>query len=153
MTKKTNLLQNEEQIVLSYELLQLMDWLMKYEPEGLKKLISKAFKRGLSRTFSRTIDSQNLSALSADTVANFISLLEVLLVEAGSEQENKSSLNRDLLPELGHIDLSNCHYSVIQSSAEVAFSKKEKNPNENTQELLYKELLKRWKPHKKQYEN
>lgn len=153
MTKKPNVLQNEEQIVLSYELLQLMDWLMQHDTEGLKKLISKAFKRGLSRTFSRTNDSQNLAALSADTVANFIALLEILLVESGSEQENQSSLNRDLLPELDHIDLSNCHYSVLQSSAEVAFSKKEKNPSENTQELLYKELLKRWKPHKKQQEN
>ena len=153
MTKKPNLLQNEEQIVLSYELLQLMDWLMQHDSEGLKRLISKAFKRGLSRTFSRTSDSQNLAALSSDTVANFISLLEILLVESGSEQENQSFLNRNLLPELDHIDLSNCHYSIIQSSAEVAFSKKEKNPSENTQELLYKELLKRWKPHKKQQEN
>ena len=153
MAKKPNLLQNEEQIVLSYELLQLMDWLMQYEAEGLKKLISKAFKRGLSRNFNRTVDSQNLSALSSDTVANFISLLELLLVETGAEQASQSSLNRDLLPELDHIDLSSCHYSVIQSSAESAFSKKEKNPSENTQELLYKELLKRWKPHKKQPEN
>lgn len=154
MENKPNLLAQEEQIVLSYELLQLMEWLIKYDIEGLKKLIAKNLKRGLAKniTATRANDSANLPEANGEAVANFISLLEILLIETHAEME-QSNLFDHTLPELAQVDLSNCAFSVLQDSAESALSRKEQNPQANTRELLYKELLRRWKPSKQLHEN
>ncbi|HLB40892.1 MAG TPA: hypothetical protein VJJ83_03810 [Candidatus Babeliales bacterium] len=154
MKNKSSLLMQEEQIVLSYELLQLMEWLLKYDLEGLKKLIAKNLKRGLAKNIAltRTVDSVDLPEADSAVVANFISLLEILLVETHAEMEQQQLFDHDL-PELAQVDLSNCSLAVLQDSAESALSRKEQNPQANTRELLYKELLRRWKPSKQLHEN
>lgn len=154
MKNPSSLLMQEEQIVLSYELLQLMEWLLKYDLEGLKKLIAKNLKRGLAKNIAamRAVDSANLPEADGAVVANFVSLLEILLIEAQAELEQHQPLDHGL-PELAQVDLSNCALSVVQDSAESALARKEQNPQVNTREALYQELLRRWKPSKQLHEN
>jgi hypothetical protein len=76
-------------------------------------------------------------------------LLESLLHEAINEQALKKLTEKKLLPALDHIDKTVCDDSYIQFSIEKASSKLETNPKQNPQEVLFKELLKCWKPHKK----
>jgi len=155
MSRSDLVTKDEEQVVLSYELLQLMEWLLRYETDSLKKIVSRALKNGLLKSLKKSAQVSNSSDMSnmSNTIASFINLLELLLLESTNEHDTSNIINKNLLPELSHIDTTNCNPSIIQSSAAIVSSKKEKNPRENAQELLFKEILKRWKPKKKQSEN
>ena len=54
-----NEVSNDNQFVLSYELLALLRWLAEYDVEKLKKLISKAVASGLKDQVSRLRESRN----------------------------------------------------------------------------------------------
>jgi hypothetical protein len=57
------------------------------------------------------------------------------------------------MPAIEHIDQTSCDPEMVHLSIEHASTQKAKNPQVNAQELLYKELLRRWKPSKKQLIN
>lgn len=145
----------EDKIILSYELLQLMEWLVENEAESLKKLISKGLKRGF---YERLQESQNYKEhYSSDdmqtNVLDFLGLLEVLLLEATNEQMISNVLQKNLMPAIDHVDTKNCDISTVKSSIAIASSKIERNPKGNAQEVFLKELLKRWKPNKSNVAN
>ena len=52
------------------------------------------------------------------------------------------------MPTIDHIDSTICDDATVRSSVEKATAKSEQHPKANAQELLFKELLKRWKPSK-----
>lgn len=138
---------NSDQLVLSYELLQLLEWLVENEAEPLKKIIKRSLSKGLNKKLQRQ-DNLNSAELQR-SVVDFLELLEVLLFESNQEVEVSDVIRKNLMPAIDHIDTSNLTLATIQSSAAIASTKKEKNPSENAEELLFKELLKRWKPKKK----
>jgi len=140
-------LKNSDQLVLSYELLQLLGWLIENESETLKKIIKRALSKGLNRKLQH---QEQLNAAELQRVViDFLELLEILLFEAHQEVGVSDVIRKNLMPALHHIDPSNLTMATVQSSAAIASTKKEKNPAENAEELLFKELLKRWKPKKK----
>ncbi len=139
---------SSDQLVLSYELLQLLEWLMEHETDSLKRIIKRALGKGLNKELKRRPESYESHELQGNII-DFLELLEVLLVESGHELNVDSIVRKDLLPAIDHIDTSDFGSGLVESSAAIATTKKEKNPQENAQELLFKELLKRWKPKKK----
>lgn len=142
---------NNNQLTISYELLYLMQWLLENEPERLKKLIVQALHKGLKEEMLAASKNKNLTT-DEDlqySVVDFLTLLESLLHEAINEQALKKLTEKKLLPALDHIDKTVCDDSYIQFSIEKASSKLEHNPQQNPQEVLFKELLKCWKPNKK----
>lgn len=138
---------NSDQLVLSYELLQLLEWLVENEAESIKKIIKRALSKGLNRKLhlQERLNSNDLQR----SVVDYLELLEVLLFEAHQEVGVDHVIRKNLMPSLNHIDTTSLNNATIQSSVAIAATKKEKNPAEDAQELLFKELLKRWKPKKK----
>lgn len=138
---------NSDQLVLSYELLQLLEWLIEHEAESLKKIVKRALSKGLNKKL-KSRELPNASAIQGNVI-DFLELLEILLFESNHEVNVSDVIRKNLMPAIDHIDISNFNAATVESSAAIASTKKEKNPHENAEELLFKELLKRWKPKKK----
>lgn len=147
--------QDTNQLTLSYELLYLMQWLIENEPEKLKTLIGQSFNNGLKeelKTIAPLSEQHSMEDLQYNII-DFLGMLETLLQEVSNEHALKRVMEKKLMPALDHIDTTNCDNETVQSSVEKASSKIDSNPERNPQELLFKELLRSWKPDKKTTSN
>jgi hypothetical protein len=146
---------NNAQFVLSYELLALLRWLVDHDADKLKKIISKALKNGLQgalHTIDQTEDPDMLNEIQ-HSITDFLHLLETLLLESVSEHVKEKARQQKLLPAIDQIDTNQCDNSTVRFSLEKATSTLANNPDANAKELLFKELLKRWKPIDKNIKN
>ncbi len=143
------------QFVLSYELLTLLRLLADHDDDKLKKIIGKALNSGLQEEMHK-IDSLDEMAL-LDSVHNgitdFLELMESLLLEVTSEHIKQKAKYQNLLPAVDQIDTTICDDTTVRFSLEKATSRMESNPEANPKEMLFKELLKRWKPSDKNVKN
>ncbi len=155
MTQSFN--NNNGQFVLSYELLYLLQWLVDHEAESLKKIIARAVRQGFRDSIANkshdTIELQSSDAHIQNSIADFLSLLDILLIETTNEHGVKKSLERNMIPALNHIDSTICKNETVESSLIKASSKLEHHSNEKLQDALLKEILKQWKPDKKSLMN
>lgn len=149
--KKNTLDNNNGQFVLSYELLYLLQWLVEHESETIKKLIHKAIKQGYRQQADRTNDFVELQVSDAiqQSIVEFLGMMDAMLIDASQEQDVNKVLHHSLIPAIKHIDSSICDSNMVESSVEKATAHVKLHPEQNAQELLFKELLRRWKPHKK----
>lgn len=139
---------NGDQFVLSYELLQLMEWLVEKDEEGLKRLIKKAIAGGLDMRIKKEKNNQLAASQAQDSIVSFLTLLEILLAESTQEQSVDHIMEKALIPAIDQVDTKVCDSPTLKSSIAIATSKSENNP-QNAQNIFLKELLKRWKPSKK----
>lgn len=156
MTKKKMLPQDNSQFVLSFELLCLLRWLVECEGDKFKKLINKAMQSGLKEELRYIQKAHVDEALMEDvqhSIVEFFGMLEALIADAINEQAIQTALEKNLMPTIDQIDSNVCDDATLRSSLEKATSKIEMNPKENPKEVLFKELLKRWKPHNKNMMN
>ena len=148
MDEKNSLTEtNSTRVLLSYELLCLLQWLATHKTDKLKKMISKALVDGLDHELQKkdTISQFGLTEDVQEGIVDFFTILESLLLEASEEHSAKKALENNLMPAIGQIDSSVCDDATVRSSIEGATSQMN-NTDENPKELLFKELLKRWKP-------
>ncbi|MFI5333302.1 MAG: hypothetical protein ACHQVS_04340 [Candidatus Babeliales bacterium] len=147
---------SHNQFVISYELLALLQWLVEHDAERLKKIIARALQNGLKK------DIQNFKVYAADAQSNediqhniveFFGLLEALLVETMNEHAMQDAVEKNLMPAIDQLDSTICDDATIRSSVEKATLKLDKSPQDNPQEVLFKEILKRWKPQNKKVLN
>lgn len=138
------------QFVISYELLYLLQWIVEHGSHELKMLVGKALAAGLRERMHNTdTETPHVIEEMQDSIVDFFSLLEGLLLETINEQAMLKAQEKNLMPALEHIDSTMCDTATVRSSLEKATTKMTKNPNANAQQLLFEELLKRWKPNKK----
>lgn len=146
---------NEEHFVVSAELLKLLQWLVTYEQESLKKLLVSALNQGLKYELddqiesSKEQDSQDLQ----ESIVDFFTLLEMLLHETTHEHAATSQLQRSMIPAIYHIDTTECDEASVAQSVAKATDAVRNKTGENPKEVLCKELLRRWKPLKKAFAN
>lgn len=139
-------------LLLSFELLHLLQWLIDHEEDELKRLVAKAVKHGYrdtSVTCSDFVEMQVSDPAIQHSIVEFLGLMDTLLFESHNEQDVDEVLSRSAIPALNQIDSSVCNQDVVETSLDKAHAQLQKDPKENVQELLLKELLKRWKPAKK----
>jgi hypothetical protein len=136
----------DNQFAISYELLQLLEWLLEHEQEALKKLIAKALVQGLyEKAHIRTTTSPEELQ---QTVVDFFNVMEQTLYELMNQHEVQNLLQKSSMPFLDHLDTTLYTPATMQQSVAKAITAS-KNKGKSAQEILFKELLKRWKPHKK----
>jgi hypothetical protein len=58
----------------------------------------------------------------------------------------QKAVEKNLMPAIDHIDATLCDTDTVRTSIEKATAKIEINSKDNPQEILFRELLKRWKP-------
>lgn len=138
------------QFVLSYELLCLFRWLAEHDIDKLKKIIGAAIASGLHEDIKRVRGTQNHLALEEmqGGIIDFFGLLESLLLDAIKDSVTQQARQKKLMPAIDQIDSTICDDETVQFSLEKAMAK-DGASTEQTKEVLFKELLKRWKPHKK----
>ncbi len=145
----------DNQCELSYELLFLLKWLVEHETPMLKKIIVRALNSGLREELGQS--DRLLNNISSDAIQNsivdFLDLFDGLLHETISEGSLKKALEQNLMPAINKIDSNICDKVTVQCSLDKATDHLENHPNANAKELLFKEILKRWKPQKKKMHN
>jgi len=141
----------DNQLVISFELICLLKWMLEHEDIKLKKMISRALDTGLQDKLNKKHIANK--ELMLDDIQNvlleFFDMMEALLIESLSERAIKKALEKNLMPSIDQIDSSVCDDATVRFSIEKAASQVEKNPQENIRKVLLQELLKRWKPRKK----
>ena len=139
------------QFVLSYELISLLTWLMEHDAHKLKALVTKALASGLKDRIQKEDTLGDTATLEdiQENLIDFFGMMEALLLESLNELAIQKALERDLMPSIDQIDSTVCDDATVRFSVEKATSVLDKNPQENPKDLLFKELLKRWKPRKK----
>lgn len=137
------------QFVISYELLHLLEWIVEHGSQELKQLVGKALAAGLRERMHHADSEVHVAEEMQDSIVDFFGLLEELMIETINERAILKAHEKNLMPALDHIDSTVCDTATVRSSLEKATTKMSKNPNANAQQLLFEELLKRWKPNKK----
>lgn len=139
----------DEQCELSFELLYLLKWLTEYELGTLKKIIERAIQNGFRSQLSKSQDElhdQSSMAPIHHSIIDFLDLLDTLLHEAINEHSLKTAYQKNLMPSINKIDGMSYDTAIVQHSLDKTITHLEHNPEANAKELLFKELLKRWKP-------
>jgi hypothetical protein len=143
------------QFVLSYELLALLRWLADHDADKLKKIIGKALTSGFQGELNQLnqTDETVLVDEMHHSITDFLSLLESLLIETVRENLQQKAKYQNLMPAVDQIDSTICDDNTVRFSLEKATEVIENNPTANPKEMLFKELLKRWKPIDKNLKN
>lgn len=154
MFDNNDLPNNSAQFAISHETLALLRWLIEYHAEELKSIIEKALQKGLHEALpdDAQFAMHNIQE-NHESIIDFFNLLELLLLEASDEFAIKKARENNLQPTIDQIDSTICDTITVQSSIERAATKLKDHPESSARELLFKELLKRWTPHKQQLLN
>jgi hypothetical protein len=148
---------DDNQLVISNELLKLFKWLLENDIDGLKKLTQKALRKGLKETINNTpcmhSDEYETHEDMQQYVSDFFLVMESLIQESVHEEEVNKIVERNLMPSIDKIDSASCNTQIIASSVAKAASTCESDPQEDPKTALCKELLKRWKPNKETISN
>lgn len=155
-----NFFQEGTQFVLSYELLSLLRWLIDNHPHQLQQLINKALSAGLYTKIQKQLHSplseQSIAQdneLVQQSIIDFCAHLEVMLHDQINVLLKQRAREEDLLTTIEQIDGEACDQNTVRESIEKVTAHQKKQQDSNTKELLYKEILKRWKPHDKKIIN
>jgi len=144
---------DEDHFMVSYELLQILQWFLEHEQEALKDLLAYALSNGLQGELERVARIKNnqhdLHPLKG-SIVDFFSLIEALVYEIKHEQDTQQVTQRALVPMIDKIDRAHCaDQSAMKISIAKATAAAQNIRGSNPKEVLCKELLKRWKPSKK----
>lgn len=142
---------SKNQCTVSFELLTLLQWLAAHEEPMLKKIINHALHSGLNQHLHNKteLSQQALTETIQYSIVEFFALLETLLLEALDEQTVHNAIEHKLMPAIDRIDISTCDNDTIRMSVEKTTAHLSKDQRVNAQEMLFKELLKQWRPTKK----
>lgn len=145
-----------DQFVISHELLCLLRWLLDHDADRIKRIISRSLDHGLREKLNnmqRVNDEQALDEAQMN-ILEFFGMLEILLAESLEEHAVKNAVQKGLMPAIEHIDPSECANEIVHYGLERANAKMARKLNgEKPQDILLKEILKNWKPTKKQSAN
>jgi len=141
--------EGDEQFIISQELICLLKWLVENEGGHIKRAIKKSLSSGLNNRLKKVEHNEQFNLEDAQqSIIDFFCMLEQTMLDSLNEQAVKHAVEKNLIPAIEHIDSTICDDAMIRFSIERA-STKGKKSKESPQELFFKEILKRWKPRKK----
>ena len=138
----------DNQFVISYELLALLEWFIEHEEPAVTALIRKALAQGLTLNKSAHTMSGAENADLQHIIVDYLAFLDLLLHEAVNEDEVEQVVQRALIPAINHIDKRMYDESTVSVSIAKAQAVAWKRTSFETKNVLCKELLRRWKPGK-----
>lgn len=136
-----------EQVIITPALLELLRHIVDNHALALRSFIAQV-QRTQKRISSDRRQNDDLENAQS-SIIEFLTLMESLAHETSREQEATQQMQHVLMPSINRIDTSACDDDTVQASVEHATDQFSHNATQNPQELLFKELLKRWKPTKK----
>jgi len=150
MANKKQLLEQDDQFVISYELLYIFHWILKYEQQAFKELVYRAFAKGIDDKISHQdlVSQVQHSEDIQNSIIDFFAILEEYLSTIADEASTKHLMHNQVLQTLAHIDPKRFDTSTIKSSMMAAAEKIDMANQSQAKEFLLKELLKQWNPKK-----
>ena len=144
---------DNDQFVISYELLHLLHWIIKYQPNLLKDLITKSFLQGIEDSLEQNKGMYAQLTSSEDmhnSIVDFLNFAETHIAEITDSAAVKQVMNKSMMPVMNRLDGQSVDYETVKSSFLSAVEKGKINDDTHaSQEYFFKELLKQWKPDKK----
>lgn len=148
MTQKT-FLENDDQFIVSYELLYILQWLMVYEKETFTHLVHKAFIQGSQETnIHNNGDQMEEAEYLQNSVIDFFSFLEQEVENVAESEAMKHIMQKNLLKTLDHIDPKIFDPAIIKASMMATAEKLNPQRNHQAKDFFLKQLLKKWHPKK-----
>ena len=142
-------LENDDQFIVSYELLYILQWLMTYEKEAFTHLVHKAFAQGSQATQNLEVVNQTEEAeYLQNSVIDFFSFLEEEVEQACENESMKHIMQQNLLKTLDHIDPKLFDPAIIKASMVATAEKVRPQHNHQAKDYFLKQLLKKWTPKK-----
>lgn len=141
---------HDEQFVISYELLYVLHWLLKYEKTELSNLITQAFVKGYEEKLKEQ-DMYSKIQYSDDmqhSIVNFFNFLEHQIAAMNDTQTHKTVLHHNIIKTLDQIDPMRFDYDTIKSTVMATADKMKPKNQDDAKNLFLKELLKQWNPKK-----
>jgi len=149
MANKT-FLENDDQFIVSYELLHILQWLLTYEKEAFTDLVQQAYIQGTQNLEhnSDLYEQMEESDYLQNSVLDFFSFLEKEVGSIASAESVKHIMQKNLLKTLDHIDPKVFDPVIIRESMQLTAEKVHPKRNYQAKDLFLKELLKKWHPKK-----
>ena len=135
----------QEQLVLSQDLLQLLEWLLQYNQEGINNLVKQALQRGLADKLKKSGNNYPIEDAHY-TIIDFLEMLENSLAEGVQNQALNDLGKKKLVQAINRIDTTNCSKATIESSAALVGNRSVDSTQDEAKSELCKELLRRWNP-------
>lgn len=144
-------------ISISLELLVLLEWIVKNEKNVIDNTVRHALKNGLIQKLNQIPEKPDIDMIEKfyPTVINFLIAMENSLIEQLSKEQENALTPQEIMPLLKKINLSDINLKTIYQSTSEANKKikNRKNDTLNSQQILFQQLLKNWKPGKKDQAN
>jgi hypothetical protein len=140
------------QLVVSYELLQFLRWIVTSNPEGLHVLMRQSLEAKPALATTRNTQNNETAPSSEElqrSVIDFFDLLETKIQDLNSCDYEMRPAEQALSPTVTSIDSSLCDENTVALSIAQATSQFNFSTPQNAKEMLYKELLKNWRPRNK----
>jgi hypothetical protein len=142
---------------LSFELICLINWLLKHERKLLDNLVKHALKNGLAKelkTFTHD-DVQQASDELYTVILDFLVVLEESLSKTIQTTSTDTKTDKAIFPALSKIDADNIDWQALKTSMQQTkdeLSKEEFKDVSQSQykqhatKILFQQFLKNWKP-------
>lgn len=147
--------EQDEQFMVSYELLCLLKWLTENNGDLFKSIIITALRNGLKDRLYKLQHYNEIPSMEEmqHIMVEFFGMMETILTESVTEEMVKQAVEKKLMPAIDRIDSSVCDDTVVRFSMEKAAQESDADNQKQAQQLLFEELLKRWNPNKKNVVN
>jgi len=145
-------------LLLSFELVYLINWLLKNEKTKLKLLVKNAIDKGVA-TELQNMDAQVASEKNDELQVVFLDFVDFLEATLKECMKTETKVNREvkenILSDLRRLNVSNVDSNTLWSSItqvenEVLKHKKGANSQHDIKEIFLEKLLKNWNPGKDQ---
>jgi hypothetical protein len=135
----------EYNIIVSAELLRLLQWILEQEQDLLKSLIKKALHDPHSlrehSTFAPTTNED-----MKEQITQFFAVLDALIQEVNQEEAAQQDFNHLLVPAIHHVDVSQCNQETIAKSINKLSASSGVKTSPEAKEIFCRALLRNWTP-------
>ncbi|MCK4264858.1 hypothetical protein KAW80_00705 [Candidatus Babeliales bacterium] len=137
--------------LLSFELLYLINWLLKNEKSRLKLLVKQAVKNGLAAEIYKLDESQKQPTESLQNgFLDFIAHLEDTLLDHLETTDHIQGIRDKLLTSLNELNISHLDSHTLLTSLRQAEEELSKNSQKDSKRVLLKTIFNNWSPTKKE---
>lgn len=144
-------------VSLSFELILLLDWLLKHEKAQLNNLVKHALENGFMQEIEKVSPegSPHLSEQFYHSILEFLLFFEQALLQNLVAINVDEATNNAIVPLIKKIDFENMDVKTLWLSMQQTKDKISKSKSDLDQQpekinnLLFEQLLKNWKPGKK----
>jgi hypothetical protein len=138
----------EEQFVISQELLHILHWLIKYQEAELSQIVTQAYFKGFEEKIKKQdmFDQIQESTDLQNSVVEFLNFLEHQIAVLNSQENNKTIMHPNVIETLDRIDPKQFDFETIKSTVLATADKIKPKSQTDAKKLFLKELLKQWEP-------